>query len=687
MQQSCAPRAAAVREGRLLPRHAAYVEAFHRVGIHRHVAHDAMSSQQVQLELLVGNHSVGNSTDGTLLSAAGSVPARLGRGAGMSVGQVQQLLTWQPLQDGIVLPPAWQRTLQEGSACEWLVDTQQQWVQQRLDGGSRGYRVQQDGRLEVAAAAPVSSPDLQWVPCCVVDVLKVLHPSFQLLQAQQQQQQQQREEAAAQQAAAQQAAGQPGVAADTAGQEQQQQPQHQQQQEQQRQGRQQQEPKPSLFLVGPWSAIRVDPSVWGLGFSMGVLQFTVKAATQRLLQHHCSRYHQVGWVPGVGMRPRLWRNRLGAEAPQEGLPEMEAALKRSFADMQQGGARSSSSRGRGRGSQQFSDAALMEAYHAPWMDPSRERELPRQRAATAAAVVTSQRQQQIQQQQQLSRPACDDLLDPITEHMGPVDTSSYQWVAAYRRAGHKRLPRTLRVFGWRLLHAGVKVGARRMLTSGRVQPSQFACPAQQCQQQQQPQLETLSHLFVDCPVAAAAWQWFAQQWQLVQPGAAVPVSNAQVLLLDDASVWAPPMDKQQIWTYMRLLLLESIWVVRASCMGSSAGSSTPGSTGGSSSSSSGVSIAASGSSEGSQGAAGAAGSSRFTAKAVAGRFRAVLQQQLRHDWMRVGEDVRLGSGVPMAWLRGPTPVISLLKFWTKWGGLFTLDADGQAAVACSTAGL
>ena len=221
-----------------------------------------------------------------------------------------------------------------------------------MDGGSRGYRVQQDGRLEVAAAAPVSSPDLQWVPCCVVDVLKVLHPSFQLLQAQQQQQQQQREEAAAQRAARQ-----PGVAADTAGQEQQQQQQqsqHQQQQEQQRQGRQQQAPKPSLFLVGPWSAIRVDPSVWGLGFSMGVLQFTVKAATQRLLQHHCSRYHQVGWVPGVGMRPRLWRNRLGAEAPQEGLPEMEAALKRSFADMQQGGARSSSSRG--RGSQQFSRA-------------------------------------------------------------------------------------------------------------------------------------------------------------------------------------------------------------------------------------------------------------------------------------------------------------------------------------------
>ena len=72
---------------------------------------------------------------------------------------------------------------------------------------------------------------------------------------------------------------------------------------------------------------------------------------------------------------------------------------------------------------------------------------------------------------------------------------------------------------------------------------------------------------------------------------------------------------------------------------------------------------------------------------MASRFRFELQQQLRHDWMRVGTDVRLGSGVPMAWLRGPTPVMSLQAFWTKWGSLFTVDDDGQVAVACSTAGL
>jgi hypothetical protein len=125
--------------------------------------------------------------------------------------------------------------------------------------------------------------------------------------------------------------------------------------------------------------------------------------------------------------------------------------------------------------------------HAPWMDPSRERELPRQRAATAAAVVIMQRQQQ-QQQQQISSPAYNDLHDPLTQRTNLADASSYRWVAAYKRAGHKQ------EFGWRLLHAGVKVGARRMLTAGRRAAAQFVCPAQQCQQSQE--LETLTHLFV-----------------------------------------------------------------------------------------------------------------------------------------------------------------------------------------------
>ncbi len=666
-----------MRVGKLHSRHAAYVEAFQQVGIHRHVAHDAMSCQQIGLELLVGNHSVGSSRDGAMIRAAGSLPSHLNQGAGTSVRQVQQALTGQPEQDGVVLPPAWQHTLQEGSTCPWQVDTSQQWVQQDTEQGRKVYRVQQDGSLEVAATALATTATLQWVPCCVVDVTAVLHPSFQLQQQQRQQQQhagdQQQGAPPASQQLLQDASQEPTP---------QRRPQQQQQQHSPRVQRRIGSP---IFLVGPWSDIKIDPSVWGLGFGVGVLQCTPKVATQRLLQHHCSQHHREGWVPGVGKRPRLWRNQQGAEAVQEGLQEMEAAQKRSFQEMRNGSMQGSPSR-RSSAAQQFSDAVLLEAYHAPWMDPPRERELPRQRAAAAAAVITIQRQRQVQQQLQIRSPAWDDMIDPITQHMGPVDTSSHKWVAAYQRVGHKQLPRSLRVFGWRLLHAGVQVGARRMLVSGSREPGQFICPAQQCQQQ--PQLETLTHLFVECPVAAAVWQWFAQLWQQVQPGAVVPVSSSRVLLLDDDSVWAPPHAKQQLWTYMRLLLLESIWVVRSRCCSPSHANSSQSSssTSRSSGSSSGDSMQDSNGSMWDVAAA-TGGGARFTAKAVACRFRAELQQQMQRDWRRVAVDVRLASGVPMDWLRGPSPVLTLSKFWWKWGSLFTVEENGDVAVAVSTAGL
>jgi hypothetical protein len=61
---------------------------------------------------------------------------------------------------------------------------------------------------------------------------------------------------------------------------------------------------------------------------MGVLQFQVKGATSRLLQWQCSG--MPGWVPGVGLIPRLWRDAEGALQPQSALPSLEAGQKRPF---------------------------------------------------------------------------------------------------------------------------------------------------------------------------------------------------------------------------------------------------------------------------------------------------------------------------------------------------------------------
>ena len=229
------------------------------------------------------------------------------------------------------------------------------------------------------------------------------------------------------------------------------------------------------------------------------------------------------------------------------------------------------------------------------------------------------------------------------------------------------MPRPLRILGWRLLHAALRFGgnqiyaarsvedllgccchqpqcwphqrSRRNSSPGTSRPSSRSSSSRQHssrtgrsssssswqperqqqlgqgqQQHEQYQLESLSHLFVACPSVRGAWQWFAAVWEQVQPASGLDCGDFRTLLLDDSSVWQPPKELQQLWTHLRLLMLESIWVVR-----------------------------------------GAAEGRPYSSGQVVARFRIALQQQLRRDWARTQGDIRVDSGVPMSWLRGRSP--------------------------------
>ena len=615
VQQAQGPISTAMRQGRLGQRHAAYVHAIQGVGIHRHMPHATMSAEQVCLELVVGNHSVGDGTSGTMLAGVGSIPAGLVRSAGLTLGQAAQQLAQQP--GLLAVPTAWRGVLQHqpqpAPVPLWRSDPQQRWVCRSNGEGQTVYQVQADGSLRPAglhAAAPTG----EWVPCCVVDAAAVLHP------------------VAEQQRRAREAHHQPG--------------------QQQLPGQQPppEGPTPRLFLVGPWATIRVDPSVWGLGWDRGLLQFSVAAATLRLQQGQCS--NRAGWVPGVGQRPRLWRGGDGSELVPGGLQQLEAGQKRCYADMLQG----RSSRGGAGGD--FSTEAQMAAYHASWMDRSPARLLPQQRAANAAAVVTEQRQHQAEQEG-LPMPAVNDLADPLTGVEGDVAVAGHAWVAAYARLCNKQLPRQLRVFGWELLHGAVQVGARRMhaVRQDLAALAACACCHLPCTQQPQRLLATLSHTFVECPVAVAAWRWVASMWQQVQPGSQVPITDVRVILLDDDRVWAPHSSRAGLWTMLRLIMLESLHMVGAaqqqrqrSQMGSSGGGADH------------PSQQQAGVGEGS-------GSGAQVAAAVVNRCKAELQRLMRADWQRVCRDIREDAGVPMSWLRGPSPIIAREVFDRRWQGL------------------
>jgi hypothetical protein len=169
--------------------------------------------------------------------------------------------------------------------------------------------------------------------------------------------------------------------------------------------------------MGPWDEVQVDPRVWGFG-KVGLLAYTVKVATQRLVQAQCRdvkgwvEKKKKGWVPGYGVRPRLWRAEDGSLSPATALEQLTSRQKRTFVQMMQQGFSSGSRQGR------FGAANVAAGVHANWMDPSPPRQHP--------------------------RPS-------------------------------KRLTRPLRVFGYKLLHAALGVGGARVYAARNMQQLLDCC--------------------------------------------------------------------------------------------------------------------------------------------------------------------------------------------------------------------
>ena len=112
--------------------------------------------------------------------------------------------------------------------------------------------------------------------------------------------------------------------------------------------------------------------------------------------------------------------------------------------------------------------------------------------------------------------------------------------------------------------------------------------------------------------------WFAGMWRRVQPAAVIDVSSVRILLLDDHTAFCPPPALQRLWTYLRLLMLQSIWLVRCKSSGRP-----------------------------------------YTSDSIIIRFLAALQQQLKQAWARTQGDIRINSGVPLNW---PKP----LRWHASW---------------------
>lgn len=367
------------------------------------------------------------------------------------------------------------------------------------------------------------------------------------------------------------------------------------------------------YLVGPWCGVWVDPSVWCLG-SVPLLEYTVKHATARTIQWNCTK--APGWTQGEGIRPKLWGVGDGPADPST-VEDMAGRQKRRLQDQL-----AAPPPLRRRLSE------LGPLYHASWFDPSpprlhvmqrveeREDDMARQRAAHQAA------------QDAIIGPLVDDGVDPLGRSSG-----LRSWRYAWRRAHHKLLPRPTRLFVWELLHGALPCGGATVsyYPAGHADLECTLCHAPTCQALPRP-LETLQHLFLECPVGKGALQWLSAVWSGIQPPSHPPPPlTAAVWLADDRATWRPGgRGLRPTWNLLRAVMLQHIWRARQ------------------------------------QVASATADEASFTTSNIVGAFVKEVKQLIRQDWLRVQGNLRALSGVGPAWLRGRQVGLPLHTFKARW---------------------
>ena len=537
-------------EGRLL----AYVRGLQRTLPHRVVPPEALSTAQLHTERLFHNRQV--QLGGRPLEprehpalVAGEVWTVRALAAQVAAGPLPQAL--QRVWD--CLPAPWQQRALQPVEAEWELAAEAGLVRQVASGDL--YAVQASGGLVEAGNAAAPPPVLAWVPCCVVYQRRQRH---------------------------RRASAGPGSGPDSDG----------------------EEDPPVPLLLGPWSHVQVDPSMWGHG-KADLVAYTVRAAAKRRVQLRALQMVASGWyAPGSGCRPKLWDpppSAAGGSVARSGLEQLEMRWRHSFDTAPAAGVRQGVRR---------RAAAEFEVGLLPCQRPGK-----RPRLGVWDRVVGAQ---QLPPEPACARPQPvppDDVRDAVAPR--PPDSAERRLWRELRQA---ELPREQYGTVYRILHGSLYVGA--LLCHIRVLPKQQACCAHPACQGE---LETLSHAFLLCPAVAPAAEWVCRVFGAVA-GCVPPPASARVLLADDDVEWVPP-GADQVWLALRAAYLHAVWQLR--CKRSLTG--VP-----------------------------------FSATGVCGAVVAAVSASIRRDWARTTEDLVRLSGACPEWFRGRSPARTVAQFQERW---------------------
>ena len=386
------------------------------------------------------------------------------------------------------------------------------------------------------------------------------------------------------------------------------------------------------YLLGPWSSVWLDPSVWGVG-GMPLSDYVVKRAASRLLVlSHCAA--DPGFSLVGGKRPRLWEVDEGS-----GLVALEARWGSAYAArLALDAAREAGPGGStgGRRTRRRLHEVAGPLYAPGWVQDAQVRVPPLERAAARA-------QRDFLAGDGRGRGDAVDVL--LAGPQGQVRPAP-PWRMAFGRLRQARLDRPLRYFGWQLLHGALRCGASQVAwakaESGGDLAESCGCCAAVCCVTASPPPDTYSHIFVQCPVVLPAVEWLRGVWSRIG-GEPPPPLDARVLVVGDHTVWEPGggRDFSALWHHLRLLFGRAVWTLH----GRRAVHAQP-----------------------------------YTAAAVVALVSAWVARAVRLDWMRVGVGVDSLAAMPSWCVISKQYGLTREQFDQRWclGGVLA-SVEGGAA--------
>ena len=377
----------------------------------------------------------------------------------------------------------------------------------------------------------------------------------------------------------------------------------------------------ATFLVGPWTDVDVDASLWHIG-PLPLLSYQVRAAATRA--RTLNLIHRFpGYIHGDAIRPRSWPTPPAAPPWSRLRPliEMEASWS---SIVQAGGPR----RRRNRSRADFEQGTTP----ALWMLPTSPRIPVHLRIAT--------RRDNPNPSSPTPNPtpqaSWNGRVDPLTL---PLDHRRPPWQSVYSRLHDPSIDRGDRGFGWQLLHGALLPRAARCAYSIGEDPEPGHCPYPTCDHIP----ETITHVLLDCPLARRVTRWLCDLWAAVAGEANRPPRTPAVLFGDDQRSWQPRYP--HLWLRLRLTTLHTLWRKSRSTQ-----MDTPG---------------------------------HPTAASIVAEIIYTCRTAIRQDWCRVIEDVRASSAAPLHWFRGRDPALTAEAFRDRWTGGGVLATLPSGPLGCT----